>query len=57
MSGANACAGDVVRNLTTGTRGVVLGSSQFGRLYVVILHEDGYHTERWERWDTKVISV
>lgn len=54
-----AQSGDIVRNLTTGRVGTVIGSTQFGLLIVRVV-TSGAATygseERWERWNTEVLA-
>jgi hypothetical protein len=52
-SGASAKTGDIVRNLTTGQVGEVVGSSQFGRIIVQV---NGGGREKWERPFVEVIA-
>lgn len=52
-SGASAVRNDRVRNLITGLKGTVTGSSQFGRILVLV---DNGGVAKWERFHTEIIQ-
>lgn len=57
-SGANAIPCDVVRNLATSEVGIVMGSTQDGRLLIArnTEHLGEPPAYRWERWNVEIIG-
>lgn len=56
LSGSEARYGDTVSNLTTGQIGVVIGTTNGGRLLINTLSGDqaAKADQRWERWNVTV---